>query len=201
MEYPKAINDLVESFSMLPGIGKKTALRLALHVYSNMSEAKTENFANALLTVKKNVVNCKICGNLSEDEICPICSDKTRDQTKVMVVETVKDLYVLEALGVYKGLYHVLNGAIDFSLGIGVDDINIKSLIERAKKGTIKEIILACNATLEGETTSRYIKALLDGIDVKITRIAHGIPVGGDLSYADQTTVLKALEGRRDYNE
>lgn len=201
MEYPKAVNDLVESFSMLPGIGKKTALRLALHVYSNVSRSKTEFFAKSLLAVKEDIVSCKICGNLSEGEVCPICADSNRDASKVMVVESVKDLYVLEALGVYKGLYHVLNGAIDFSLGIGVDDINIKSLIERAKEGNIKEIILACNATLEGETTSRYIKALLEGIDVKVTRIAHGIPVGGDLSYADQTTVLKALEGRRDYNE
>ena len=116
-----------------------------------------------------------------------------------MVVETVKDLFVLEKLGVFNGVYHVLGGAIDFSNGIGVEDINIKSLIERVKQGQIKELILACNATLEGETTSRYIKALLEEFDVKITRIAHGLPVGGDISYADQITVLKALEGRRNY--
>lgn len=201
MEYPRAINDLVESFSSLPGIGKKTALRLALHVYSNMNDDQTTTFAKNLVNVKKNLHHCKICSNLSEDEICPICSDNKRDSSLVMVVENVKDLFVIESLNAYKGLYHVLNGAIDFSSGVGIEDINIASLIERVKSGTIKELILACNATLEGETTSRYIKALLSDEDIKITRIAHGLPVGGDISYADQVTVLKALEGRRNYDE
>lgn len=201
MEYPKAINDLVESFSSLPSIGKKTALRLALYVYSNMSEAKTNTFANALINVKKDLCKCSICGNLSEKDICPICLNEQRDNTKIMVVEGIKDLIALESLSSYDGVYHVLNGAIDFSLGISVDNINVKSLIERVKKGNIKEVILACNATLEGETTARYIKALLEEYNIKITRLAHGLPIGGDLSYADQTTILASLNNRRDYNE
>ena len=199
MEYPKSILSLIESFSKLPGIGKKSAERLALHVYSNMSEDDTLEFAQSLSSVKQNLKHCEICGNLTEDKLCSICASDEREKSQVMVVETVKDLFVLEKLGVFNGVYHVLGGAIDFSNGIGVEDINIKSLIERVKQGQIKELILACNATLEGETTSRYIKALLEEFDVKITRIAHGLPVGGDISYADQITVLKALEGRRNY--
>ena len=199
MEYPKSIQNLIEAFQTLPGIGKKSAERLALHVYSSMKLEDAEKFASSLVDVKQKLHSCKICGNLTEGEICPICSNPDRLKNHLMVVEHVKDLFVLEKLDVFKGVYHVLNGAIDFSNGIGVEDINIPSLIERVKQGEIKEIILACNATLEGETTSRYIKTLLDGYDVKITRIAHGLPVGGDISFADQVTVLKALEGRRNY--
>lgn len=199
MDFPKSLLGLVSNFSSLPGIGKKTAERLALHVYSNMSEEVIEDFAKNLVNVKKNLHHCKVCGNLTETELCPICGDDTRDSSQVMVVENIKDLFVIERLGVYQGVYHVLGGAIDFSNGIGVEDIDINGLIERVKSGSINELILACNATLEGETTSRYIKALLDEFDVKITRIAHGLPVGGDIAYADQTTVLKALEGRRKY--
>lgn len=199
MNYPKSILGLIDSFELLPGIGKKTAERLALYVYSNLDEEQIEHFATNLVNVKKNLHHCLCCGNLTEQEYCEICLDKQRQQSQVMVVENVKDLIVIEKLGVYQGVYHVLGGAIDFSNGIGVNDINIPSLIERVKRGEIKELILACNATLEGETTSRYIKSLLEDYDLKITRIAHGLPVGGDISYADQTTVLKALEGRRNY--
>lgn len=199
MDYPKSIQKLIESFQTLPGIGKKSAERLALHVYSSMSKEDAQEFAQNLSFVKENLHTCKLCGNLTEGEICQICENQERKKDHIMVVESVKDLFVLEKLGVYKGVYHVLNGAIDFSNGIGVEDINIPSLIDRVKSGEVKEIILACNATLEGETTSRYIKVLLEGFDIKITRIAHGLPVGGDISYADQVTVLKALEGRRNY--
>lgn len=199
MEYPKSIQKLIESFQTLPGIGKKSAERLALHVYSSMSLEDANEFAQNLTNVKENLHTCNICGNLTEGEICQICANPERRRDHIMVVESVKDLFVLEKLEVFKGVYHVLNGAIDFSNGIGVEDINIPSLIERVKQGNISEVILACNATLEGETTSRYIKVLLEGYDVKITRIAHGLPVGGDISYADQVTVLKALEGRRNY--
>lgn len=199
MDYPKSILGLIESFASLPGIGKKTAERLAMHVYSNMTEVDIEQFAQNLLDVKKNLHQCRICGNLTEEDICPICSDSTRDHHQVMVVENVKDLFIIERLKAFNGVYHVLGGAIDFSKGIGVEDIAIPALVERVKNDKIEEIILACNATLEGETTSRYIKALLEDFDVKITRIAHGLPVGGDIAYADQTTVLKALEGRRNY--
>ncbi|MGM9971640.1 MAG: recombination mediator RecR [Anaeroplasmataceae bacterium] len=199
MEYPKSITDLIESFRHLPSIGAKTAERLALYVYSNMSEEDTNSFANNLINIKKNLKKCSICGNLTENDICEICADNERDKNTIMVVETVKDLFVLEKLNVFKGLYHVLNGAINFQQGIGVEDLEISSLIERVKKENIKELIIATNATLEGETTARYIKALLEDYDINITRIAHGLPVGGDITYADEVTVLKALEGRRNY--
>lgn len=199
MEFPKSILGLIDNFSSLPGIGKKTAERLALHIYSNSSDEEIERFSKNLIDVKKNLHHCKVCGNLTENDICSICSDLNRDHSQVMVVENIKDLFIIERLQAFNGVYHVLGGAIDFSNGIGVEDIDISGLIERVKTGTIKELILACNATLEGETTSRYIKALLEDYDVKITRIAHGLPVGGDIAYADQTTILKALEGRRKY--
>ncbi len=199
MDYPKSILGLIDNFSSLPGIGKKTAERLALHIYSNMNKDDIEVFAKNLVNVKSNLHPCKVCGNLTEEELCPICMDETRDKSQVMVVENIKDLFVIEKLEVFHGIYHVLGGAIDFSNGIGVEDIDIPHLIERVKQGEIKELILACNATLEGETTARYIKSLLEDYDIKITRIAHGLPVGGDIAYADQTTVLKALEGRRNY--
>lgn len=199
MEYPKAILDLIESFKRLPSIGKKTAERLAMYVYSNLSQEDTESFAKNLVNVKLNLKRCKCCGNLTENDTCEICSNPKRDKSTIMVVENVNDLYVLEKLNVFNGIYHVLNGAISFQNGIGVEDIEINSLIERTKKEDIKELIIATNATLEGETTARYIKALLDDSDVNITRIAHGLPVGGDITYADEVTVLKALEGRRNY--
>jgi len=199
MDYPKPIEDLIANFMRLPGIGRKTSERLAMYVFSNMSLEEANNFAKSFIDIKKNLHVCPICGNLTENDICDICNDPNRDKTQIMVCENVKDLFVLERLGQYKGVYHVLNGAIDFSNGIGVEDIRIAELLERVKNGTVKEVILACNATLQGETTSRYIKTLLEESDVKITRIAHGLPVGGDLSYADEMTVLKALEGRIKY--
>ena len=199
MDYPKPIEDLISNFMRLPGIGRKTAERLALHVYSNMSLEEAKSFGESFINIKKNLHTCPICGSLTEKEKCDICADPARDHSTVMVCETVKDLFVLEHLGQYKGVYHVLNGAIDFSNGIGVEDIRIAELLERVKNGGIKEIILATNATLQGETTSRYIKTLLEDSDVLVTRIAHGLPVGGDLSYADEMTVLKALEGRVNY--
>jgi len=199
MDYPKPIEDLITSFMRLPGIGKKTAERLALYVYSSMDEKEAQEFGQTFINIKKNVHQCKICGNLSEHDICDICSDPSRQKDVIMVVETVKDLFVLEKLGQFKGVYHVLNGAIDFTNGIGVEDIRIAELLQRVKDGNIKEVILACNATLQGETTSRYIKTLLEDSDVLVTRLAHGLPIGGDLSYADEMTVLKALEGRIKY--
>lgn len=199
MNYPKAINDLIESFMQLPSIGKKSAERLAIYVYSQLSEENANAFANNLKAVKSNLHKCEICGNLSEHNICDICLDKERNHELVMVVENVKDLFVMERLDQYKGVYHVLNGAISFASGVGVEDIDIASLVKRVKEGQIKELILATNATLEGETTARYIKALLEDENVIISRIAHGLPVGGDLQYADEMTVLKALEGRRNY--
>lgn len=199
MKYPKALIKLIEDFSMLPSVGKKTAERYALFVYTKMLEEDVINFSNDLVEVKKNIKICKCCGNISEEEICDICSDDTRNKKQILVVETIKDLFVIENVNQYNGIYHVLNGAISFSKGIGVNDLNINSLIDQVKNGEVEEIILATNATLEGETTARYIKELLREYNIKITRIAHGLPVGGEMSYADDMTLLKAMEGRREY--
>ena len=199
MKYPKALIKLIEDFSMLPSVGKKTAERYALFIYTKMLEEDVINFSNDLVEVKKNIKICKCCGNISEEEICSICSDETRNKKQILVVETIKDLFVIENVNQYNGIYHVLNGANSFSKGIGVNDLNINSLIDQVKNGEVEEIILATNATLEGETTARYIKELLNDYDIKITRIAHGLPVGGEMSYADDMTLLKAMEGRREY--
>ena len=199
MKYPNALIKLIEDFSMLPSVGKKTAERYALFIYTKMLEEDVINFSNDLVEVKKNIKICKCCGNISEEEICSICSDETRNKKQILVVETIKDLFVIENVNQYNGIYHVLNGAISFSKGIGVNDLNINSLVEQVKNGEVEEIILATNATLEGETTARYIKELLNDYDIKITRIAHGLPVGGEMSYADDMTLLKAMEGRREY--
>ena len=198
-KYPKALNDLIECYTRLPGVGKKSAERYALYTFFHMKDEDIVDFSNALISLKKDIHLCPSCGNITEDSLCSICSDSDRDHQQILVVETVKDLYTLEKVNEFKGIYHVLNGAISFSKGISINDLNIDSLVEKVKSGNVKEIILATNATLEGETTARYIKELLAEYNIKITRIAHGLPVGGDLSYADEMTVLKAFEGRRDY--
>ena len=198
-KYPKALLDLIDCYMMLPGVGKKTAERYAMHTFFHMKEESIIDFSNALLSLNKDINICPCCGNLCEGSLCPICADPERDHSQILVVEAVKDLYTLEKVNEFKGIYHVLNGAISFSKGISINDLNIDSLVEKVKNGEAKEIILATNATLEGETTARYIKELLSQYNVKITRIAHGLPVGGDLSYADEMTVLKAFEGRREY--
>ncbi len=199
LKYPKPLEELIEDFSRLPSVGKKTAERFALYVYTKMSEENTNNFSKHLIDVKQNIHVCKSCGNICEDELCNICSDNTRNHKQVLVVETIKDLYTIENVNEYNGIYHVLNGAISISKGVGSEDLNIDSLIELVKNNQLDEIILATNATLEGEITARYIKELLQSYPVKITRIAHGLPVGGEMSYADEMTVLKAMEGRREY--
>ena len=200
MDYPKPIKDLIEGYLALPGIGKKTAERLALFTFSEMNEDATKRLGEAIINVKDNLYRCPICHNISETESsCEICLDNSRDHSLVMVVETIKDVFIMEKMQEYKGVYHVLDGAINFAQGIGVDDINLNALIERVKTGKVKELIIATNATTEGETTARYIKALLDEYDLYITRIAHGLPFGADISYADEMTLLKAIEGRRKY--
>ncbi len=199
LKYPKPLEDLIEDFSRLPSVGKKTAERFALYVYTKMSEENTNNFSKHLIDVKQNIHICKLCGNICENEICSICNDNARNHKQVLVVETIKDLYTIENVNEYNGIYHVLNGAISISKGVGSEDLNINSLIDLVKSNELDEIILATNATLEGEITARYIKELLQNYPVKITRIAHGLPVGGEMSYADEMTVLKAMEGRREY--
>lgn len=200
LKYPQSILNLINSFSMLPGVGQKTAERYAFYVLDNMRQEDVEEFMHNLKEVKEKIRHCKICGNISEDELCPICQDETRDKTLVLVVENVRDVLSIEKLNEYNGVYHVLGGAISFSKGVNASDLNINPLLDKAKNNEIKEVILATNATLEGETTARYIKELLSNYEnVKVSRIAYGLPVGGDLLYADQMTLLKALEGRREY--
>lgn len=199
MKYPQALEDLIECFTHLPSIGKKSAERFALYCLMQMDEAELIDFSNALIGITKDIHICPECGNICEADVCSICKDSSRNHRQVLVVESVKDLFTIEKIQDYHGIYHVLNGAISFSKGIGMDDLNINPLIEKAKANAFDEIILATNATLEGETTARYLKELLTDYPVKITRIAHGLPVGGDLSYADEMTVLKAFEGRREY--
>ena len=200
MDYPKPIKDLIDGYLALPGIGKKTAERLALFTFSEMDEDTTKRLGEAIINVKKDLCRCPICHNVATlDSLCEVCSDTERDKSIIMVVETIKDVFIMEKMQEYKGLYHILDGAINFASGIGVDDINISSLIERVKQGEVKELIIATNATTEGETTARYIKVLLEEYDILISRIAHGLPFGADISYADEMTLLKAIEGRRKY--
>lgn len=199
MKYPQALEDLIECFTHLPSVGKKSAERFALYCLMQMDEAELIDFSNALIGITKDIHICPECGNICEADVCSICKDSSRNHRQVLVVESVKDLFTIEKIQDYHGIYHVLNGAISFSKGIGMDDLNINPLIKKAKANAFDEIILATNATLEGETTARYLKELLTEYPVKITRIAHGLPVGGDLSYADEMTVLKAFEGRREY--
>jgi recombination protein RecR len=198
-KYPKSLENLIEAFSYLPSVGRKTAERYALYTFMRMEDYQITDFSNALLSLKKDIHICPSCGNISEEDLCKVCQDNTRNHRLILVVESIKDLYTIEALNSYKGIYHVLGGAISFSKGITTDNLNIESLEEKVKNGLVDEIILATNATIEGETTSRYIRELLKGYDVKITRIAHGLPVGGDISYLDEMTILKAMEGRREY--
>ncbi len=198
-KYPKALLDLIDCYANLPSVGKKTAERYALYTFFNLSEEDIIDFSNALLSLKQDIHICESCGNMTEGSLCSICADKSRNHKQILVVETVKDLLTLERVQEYKGIYHVLNGAISFSKGISIKDLNIDTLIDKVKSKEIDEVILATNATLEGETTARYLKEILAEYNIKITRIAHGLPVGGDLSYADEMTVLKAFEGRREY--
>ena len=199
MKYPKAVLDLIECFESLPSVGKKTAERYALYCLMQKEEADLIDFYNALIGIKKDIHICPCCGNITEADLCDVCSDDTRNHRLILVVESIKDLFTIEKINEYQGIYHVLNGAISVSKGIGVNDLNIASLVEKCKNNEADEIILATNATLEGETTARYLHELLKDYDVKITRLAYGLPVGGDLSYADEMTVLKAFEGRREY--
>lgn len=194
MKYPKQVEDLIEVLSKLPTIGKKSALRLALHILLKFDEETKLELINSVENLK-DIKICKQCHNISLTDYCDICNDSNREKT-VMIVENIKDLISLENTGVYSGLYYVLGNLIDFSKGISVEDININDLITLIEKCQVDEVILALNSTVEGELTSQYIKALLEDYKLKITRIGYGIPVGSDLEYADQLTLTKALENR-----
>ncbi|KAA1039464.1 recombination mediator RecR [Macrococcus equipercicus] len=195
MHYPAPISRLIDSFMKLPGIGPKTAARLAFHVL-DMKEEDVMNFAKALVDVKRELTYCSICGHITDTDPCYICADKTRDRSMICVVEESKDVIAMEKMREYKGLYHVLQGAISPMEGIGPEDINIPSLLNRLKDETVQELILATNPNIEGESTAMYISRLVKPIGIKTTRLAHGLPVGGDLEYADEVTLSKAISGR-----
>ena len=196
MNYPRTIKDLIECFKKLPGIGEKTAERLALSTLEIDSEV-LDLFSETLKNVKTKIKRCNKCNNLSEEDLCEICKMTNRDVNTICVVEDVKNVMIFEKVGTYRGLYHVLDGLISPLDGINQSDINISSLIERIKKEDIKEIILALKPSIEGETTSLYISKLLEKEDVKITKIAHGIPIGVDMEYIDTLTLEMALEERK----
>ena len=196
--YSPSIEKLIESFEKLPSIGHKTAARLAFYIL-NATNEETEEFINAIQNAKKNLKYCSKCYNISDTDPCIICSNPKRDETIICIVEDVKDIIAMERTHEYKGVYHVLHGSISPMNGIGPDDIRIKELLTRVTtNNSIKEVILATNPRVEGEATAMYISKLLKPLGIKTTRIAHGIPVGGDLEYTDEVTLMKALEGRRE---
>ena len=197
MRYPDAIDKLIEALRKYPGVGKKTAERFALYTVNRLDEESIDEIVDAYLSIKEDIFKCPICGNITDTDPCYICKDQSREKTTIIVVEEAKDLIVMEKTNRYHGLYHVLNGAISPSDGIGPEDINIKGLLERLKDETIEEVILATNLSNEGETTAQYISRLLKDSTILVTRIAHGIPAGGNIEYADEITITKALEGRR----
>ena len=192
--YSTHINKLIEQLSHLPGIGAKSAQRLAFHIM-NMPKDQVEQLTSSITGAREKVRYCKNCGPLTDQELCPICSNPRRDPTTIMVVENTRDLAAYEKTGKYDGVYHVLHGAISPMLGIGPDDIRLKELMQRLQKD-VKEVIIATNSSLEGETTAMYISKLIKPTGIKVSRIASGVPVGGDLEYIDEVTLLRALEGR-----
>ncbi len=197
-QYPRSLNKLINELGKLPGIGGKTAQRLAFHVLS-LTDREAEMLAESIVEAKRSLHYCSVCGNLTDKDICGICSDGSRDRSVICVVETPQDVMAMERIREYKGTYHVLHGVISPAEGIGPADINLKSLIERLQGDSdVEEVIIATNPNIEGEATAMYIARLLKPAGIKVTRIAHGIPVGGDLEYADEVTLLKAVEGRRE---
>ena len=195
--YAKPLGKLITELSRLPGIGGKTAQRLAFHILS-MDEKEARGLADAIVDAKTNMKYCSVCGNLTDTDPCAICSDPARSHETICVVETPKDVVAMERIKEFTGLYHVLHGAISPMEGIGPEDINLKQLIVRLQQEDVKEIILATNPNIEGEATAMYIARLVKPSGIRVSRIAHGIPVGGDLEYADEVTLLKAVEGRRE---
>ena len=192
------LDRLVEQFERLPGIGSKTAQRLAYFVL-NMPKAQAKEFSEAILDAHEKIRHCEICCNFSDKEKCPVCSSDTRDKSVICVVETPRDAIAIEGTGEYKGTYHVLHGVISPLNGIGPDQLSIKQLLARLGDDTVKEVIMATNPTVEGEATAMYISRLVKPMGLKITRLAYGIPVGGDLEYADDMTLARALEGRSEF--
>ena len=193
--YSSHINKLIEQLSHLPGIGAKSAQRLAFHIM-NMPKEQVQQLTAAITDARTNVQYCKCCYTLTDRELCPICSNSKRDHSTIMVVENTRDLAAYEKTGKFEGVYHVLHGAISPMLGIGPDDIKLKELLRRLQGEEIKEVIIATNSRVEGEATAMYLSRLIKPTGIKVSRIASGVPVGGDLEYIDEVTLLRALEGR-----
>ena len=196
MDKLKALERLEESLNKLPSVGKKSAERLAFAML-DMEEDDLKEFAEAVSSLKSSIHICPICGNLTEEDICPICKDESRDKTTIMVVSTPKDVIALEKAEDYNGLYHVLGGTISLSKGKGVADLKIAELMSRLEGGAVKEVILATNPTVDGETTALYLAKIIEPLGITVTRIAYGLPMGGNLDYTDSLTISKAIEGRR----
>lgn len=196
MNYPSTIKQLIECFKKLPGIGSKTAERLAFSVL-NLDDEIINLFSESLKNVKTKIKHCKVCNNLTEEAICPICCNENRDKSVICVVEDTKNVNVFEKVGTYNGVYHVLNGLISPLDGISPEDIKINSLMDRIKDGNVKEIIIAVKPSIEGETTALYISKLLEDTDIIVSKIAHGIPLGADIDYIDSMTLEMALEDRK----
>jgi recombination protein RecR len=193
-----AIGRLVQEFSKLPGIGPKSAQRIVFHLLRS-PEDKTKTLAEALVSLKQRVNLCSVCCNVTESDPCPICQNSQRDITQVCIVEQPQDILALEHTGVYKGLYHVLHGAISPTEGVGVDNIRIRELLTRFQANTVKEVILATNTNMEGEQTAMYLSRVITPLGIKVTRLARGLPFGTELEYADDVTLTRALEGRQEY--
>ena len=194
-EYAPSIEKLIESFERLPSIGHKTAARLAFHVL-DWNEEETNRFVSSIINAKKSLKYCSKCYNITDTDPCPICSNATRNQSIICVVEDVRDVVAMEKTHEFKGVYHVLHGSISPMNGVGPDDIKVKELLARLMDGSVKEVILATNPRVEGEATAMYLSKLIKPLGIKVTRIAHGVPVGGDLEYTDEVTLSRALEGR-----
>ncbi len=195
--YAKPLTKLIAELGKLPGIGGKTAQRLAFHILS-LPEEEVKSLAQTLIDAKSTMHYCSVCGNLTDTDPCSVCADTARDHSVICVVESPRDVSAMERVREFSGVYHVLNGAISPMDGVGPEDINLRSLIVRLQETDIKEVILATNPNIEGEATAMYIARLIKPAGIKVTRIAHGLPVGGDLEYADEVTLSKAMEGRRE---
>lgn len=195
--FPTALERLSEQFARLPGIGSKTAQRLAFQVLS-MPQEQAQEFADAILDAKRSIHTCPVCQNLTDEEMCPICADETRDHSTICVVAEPRDVIAMERSREYTGVYHVLHGVISPLNHVGPDDIRIRELLARLQDGSVQEVIMATNPTVEGEATAMYISRLLKPLGIRVTRLAYGIPVGGDLEYADEVTLSRAIEGRQE---
>ena len=193
--YVSPLQNLIDEFRKLPGIGSKTAQRLAYHVL-NLPDEKAFRFSEAIVEAKKKIIYCKVCQNFSDSDVCSVCANPGRDKSTICVVENPRDVIQMEKTNEFKGVYHILHGAISPMENIGPEDIRIKELMTRISQGEVREVIMATNPNLEGETTAMYISKLVKPFGIRVTRIAHGVPVGGELEYADEVTLTRALQGR-----